>query len=618
MGVMLYLLDTHRRVRAAIVSGVSECIHSEASYTLTAAIPLRYGAIPGEYVGLMCVDGKFRLFEIDDANDEETEGTTTLTCTDAAVGELIGAIVHRAKAEGARAGTAAQAVLGNTGFVLRDHSTSTYKTTINAFYAGAWSLLNQIRDECDVRIDAHYEFDGAGVTGKVVTISDKGGVFRGRLFENGAGATDVEIMRSGSPRPMIYALGATDENDEQLTIADVEWSTAKGDPVDKPRGQAWIGVPEAVDAYPGKGQIYELAGCKDENQLIDLAWREAQRAAQPEIRVSAKLSDMEMTSGQSYKAVRMYDLAAVVTKRGEVIEKTIIAIDRNYVREWETRMTLGEEGEHAPDIARDIAKIKTATVKAARSGGGAGAKAEKNYLMLKVQEARIEGITTEISTVFVELDAVNTTLLAKAEKKELEATNTKVNEAFLLLDGDTAEGGSMVGLVSRVTQAETDIDGNYASIKSLSEAYATFETTTEKAIATIGVKVNDNEASISATADALGSRIDLKADKTYVNKLVADEIDAAFADMNLTDIETAVANYLTVKTKATIEKLALGGYNISLKSHSRITGGSIKSGYNASYTVYGNDGSAIGKVSIPTNYTFSPKYASEDVEYLAW
>ena len=71
MGLTLYLFDSRMRMRETILKGISECIHDEGAHTLTAEIPASHKACVGEFVGLRCVDGRFRAFEITNAADEE-------------------------------------------------------------------------------------------------------------------------------------------------------------------------------------------------------------------------------------------------------------------------------------------------------------------------------------------------------------------------------------------------------------------------------------------------------------------------------------------------------------------------------------------------------------------
>lgn len=462
---VIYLFSTARRVRGAITQGISSLIHSEHDYTLRAEIPCAWAAMPGEYIGFACADGRFRLFEIDDIDEDETTQTATCICTDAAVGELRATVVRGISLTAATPGAAAEAILAETDFTVHAATEGIYPTDVKVFTGDAWSALKDVAYNCDVRIIPSYEFADGDIAGRRVDIEAKQSTFCGRVVENGVDASRVSITRSGSPRPMVYGLGATDENDEQLTFADVEWSVANGDPVDKPKGQVWVGVPEAVEAYPGKGQIYELVNCTDAGQLLALTWKQAKKAAAPAIGAEAIVSDMALMPGQSWRTLRLYDRMAVITKRGEAVAKVIIELDRNYVRPDETKIVLGEEDERPPNIAREVAKLETATLKAGRGGGGAGAAAKRNYYLLSMQEAEVDEIKTKVSTVYVELDAINSRLTLKAEKVDLEREVGRITEAEIRLDAADAaillkaNATDVDELGNRVSAAEIEIDG---------------------------------------------------------------------------------------------------------------------------------------------------------------
>lgn len=63
MGVStLYVLDPMRRVRRILMGTASQLVHKERDFELIAEIPMSAKAVPGEYLGMACVDGRFRLF----------------------------------------------------------------------------------------------------------------------------------------------------------------------------------------------------------------------------------------------------------------------------------------------------------------------------------------------------------------------------------------------------------------------------------------------------------------------------------------------------------------------------------------------------------------------------
>lgn len=198
--------------------------------------------------------------------------------------------------------------------------------------------------------------------------------------------------------------------------------------------------------------------------------------------------------------------------------------------------------------------------------------------------AEIDGkITHWFNGVEVDLNAEEAQLGLMASREEVTANSDKISEAFLILDGDTDIGGSHVGLVSRVGDAEANIAENTKDIEWVSEAHLNLETTYNHAYAELSAKVGENEASISTTATQLGSRIDLKADKTYVDNLIVEEIDAVYADINYTISNSISTKALTVNGDAWVNgtmtasdvsagSITLGGTKLKLITKSLLNG----------------------------------------------
>lgn len=658
----VYLFTPQLKIKATITKGISELIHAEAGHTLTAEIPDKHGAMNGDYIGFTGIDGKFLLFEIDMTETNDETRTTLHMCTDAGAAALSGMVCPPIKMEYATVREAVEAALEGSGCTVGEDDSWEDTLEIKLPYTTRWKALAGFAHDYGVRIIPRYEMREDGTIKGTVDIQRRTSKFRGIFVEKDTDSSGVSITFSGAPRPAVYPIGGEDADGKQLTIEDVEWVKDQNGPVDKPLGQAWIGVPEAVNQYPGREQIIEFVNCDDVNRLIQLGWERAQRAAQQEMSASATVSDMEMAAGQTWKKIRLYDLAGVRTKSGLQAEKTIIEIERNYVRPDLTKVTLGEEDEPPEDIRRQMADASAMAKAAARGGGGAGKAAERNYLLLEANDIRVSEVETEISSIYIELDAVNNALTLKADLSMLEGTNSILNETMIRLDSaeaaiieratvtevtrlgervSTAElilngdpGSADIGLVTRVKQAELEIDENGQKIGEVelktdelgetilslestmteadarietrvkavedenttqSEAVAALRSDLDSSVASIGTrmekvegdtvtqsaaivalrsdldssvaslsaKVDDNEASITATATQLGSRIDLKADKTYVEDLIAEEIEAAIADINLGISETVVTAYLTVTGRATLSAMALGGENVT-------------------------------------------------------
>lgn len=539
MDLTVYLFDTTKAVRAVITRGIVQLIHKERARTLSAEIPVKYAAKPGEYLGFACVDGRFRLFAIDYADDDDNTATTIITATDAAKDELTGTVIMVAEQESAAIGTAAKEMLTAAGWTLGLDETDGRTTAVEGGLRSAWDVLAAFETDGNLFINPYYEFDGKAITGRVVDLSGKKPVYTGRLVQRGTDAENIVITHKSRPRPMIYPEGA-----DGLTIAGTAWSTEAGDPVDKPAGQMWIGVPEAVEKYPGQGQVLSV-DTDDPNELMQKGWEAAQKAAQPAMTATATISDMEMIRGQSWKSIRLFYIVRVRPRFGQDAEAQVIEIARNYVRNDETKITLGEEPDSSANQIRKLAKTTAANVKELGKY-----KAQWKDMLVTVEELE-EYTRTTITEAWLDLKASTESSFAQIGAR-LDSTDAKNDEQFRTLSQ------SVLTLESDLDSATAELAASIAKIengelKRLSEAVLALDADLDSATASLTARVDDNEASITATATELGSRIDLKADITYVQRLVADEIEAAFSEISLSDIENAVIQNLNVMNYANFQ-----------------------------------------------------------------
>ena len=225
MGVTVYLFDSHKSVRAVLARSVSELLHTEEDWLLDAKIPVKYGAEPGEYLGFMCVDQKFRLFEIDEAADDSDTGTTVISATDAGAAELNARIAPETRLENKGAAEVLAAVLAGSGWAVGEVTATERTASVEYYYKKLWACLEDMKAAYNARVIPYYTFDGRTLTGKKVDVLARTPVFRGRVFQGRSDAEDVSISLSGSPRTIMYGLGkttGTGSTPERMTIADAE------------------------------------------------------------------------------------------------------------------------------------------------------------------------------------------------------------------------------------------------------------------------------------------------------------------------------------------------------------------------------------------------------------
>lgn len=540
MGVTLDLFSTKRRYRGTVVTGLYELVHDERSWTVTASIHTKRNVRNGEYIGFRCVDGRYRLFEVNDTKHEEMTSMLTITATDAAIGDLQGSIVEKVAVESATITEAVQGVMSGLGWQVNVLSSTDDTEDVKAYYKPAWAVLSSIADAYNVRITPHYRVENGILVGKVLDVTDKTSEYRGRLVEEGHDASTVTVQYIGGNQPMIYGLGAaTGSGDppEKLTFADVEWSVENGDPVDKPKGQTWVAVPEALGKLPEgetRGQTAEWAGITDAEKLLKRSWEKAQKAAQPEMMASAQISDMEMVAGQKWKAMRMWDTVCVKPKNGDAAMLQITGIKRNYVRPHMTKVTLGTDEETGmDDLVRQVAALTKTSASTASKVGGHGVGIRQNITHLEDLDIQVDEVKTDIGRVWLDLDAANGKIEMAATKTELTNVSKSVTEVVAELDamagelslrvkkGEIASEINLTEQTAKISAGKIDLEG-YVTTEDLKSELASFKSAWADNITTENLAVTSNA---SITKLEVGGHYFGTVEKKYVTDVVLPTLD---------------------------------------------------------------------------------------------
>lgn len=446
MGVDVYLFDTHRRVRQ-VLPDVYELVHDEAEWRLTAQIPLSAGAQPGEYLGFECVDGAFRLFGIDEAEDDERSGVTAIDATDAAVWDLTGVIVKSVKLEDAGAAEAFGAILSGTGCALGTVTATGRTGDIDIYYQNAWKAVQDTRAIYDARLVVRYGIADNAITGMALDVLAKESMFRGRFFDTAVDAESAYLTRSGRPVTVLYGLGnsvSTGDNPQKLTFADVVWSKAGGDPADKPAGQDWIGDVEAMAIYGRVEDVYTNQYQDDPAKLLRETWEHLKKVCKPIATATATVQDMEFVPGYEHQQVRLWDTVAIVRRDGTALESTVTGIERDYVHPWLTKLKTGDEDHDEPSLAREMAKASASMEQLSnRVGGhGAGISENKQFIIrdrevIDLHTIKIKENGDKIQETELRMGDAEVSILA--QQKQLDENGERISSAEFRLNGAEAK-----------------------------------------------------------------------------------------------------------------------------------------------------------------------------------
>ena len=127
---VVYIFDAARRVRKVLPGGVSELVHKEADYELEAEVTMGAGVRPGEFLGFRCVDGRFRLFEVDETEEDDLLAVTRITATDAAAAELTEKVIEHVELTDSAPADGAAALLAGTAWEIRATAAGKRKATL--------------------------------------------------------------------------------------------------------------------------------------------------------------------------------------------------------------------------------------------------------------------------------------------------------------------------------------------------------------------------------------------------------------------------------------------------------------------------------------------------------
>lgn len=543
---VVYLFDAKRQVRRVLTSGVSELLHKEQDYLLTAEIPTDCHAMPGEYLGFTCVDSRFRLFEIDDAEDDDFKGITTISATDAAVSDLATTVLVSLSAQNIQALDAVSRALSGTGWDIGTAQAGGRPGTVDLYYTSMWEAIKTIADACNVRVIPYYVFAGGQLTAKKVDIQIREPVFRGRIFDSAEDASSVFLMHSGSPITVMYAIGkatGTTDNPERVTIANAVWSKAKGDPADKPAGQLWVADAESLAKYGRKEAVFKDEQEEDSSKLLQKAWDELQKRKEPHATGSAVVKDMEMVEGHDWQKIRLWDRVAVIRRNGSPFDAQVIGIQRDYVRPWLTKIDLGDETQAEADIIRQLASLQSQI--GAVSGRVGGSTNRLTNDLIGVAQT-----TAGLNTLYVDLneEVGQINIVAEQKYKELDDARERISHAGITLDGPAAS--------VQILASQSELDH-------MGERVTTAEATLTVQAGEISSKVSKNGviSSINQTAEAVkiqASKINLEG---YVT---ASALQTAIADVKITQSSTVACN--TLETNSLIASyFTFGGDYISKK-----------------------------------------------------
>ncbi|WP_281201573.1 prophage endopeptidase tail family protein [Bacillus altitudinis] len=287
-------------------------------------------------------DGELRAFvikELDDT-DDGAELNTLVTC-EAAMMELAETIIKEKRPKDKTAQYVLDQVFERTRWTVEVtaelglNSTSFYKMTV-------LECLSDVLNKWGGEFKDVVEFDGNTITKRTIKVLSRRGKDSGKRFEIDKDTESIRRTVISYPRTALYGYGAsletTDDDGEEtggysrfIDFSEVEWKKSKGDPVDKPKGQEWVGDPALLQKYGRlkngalihREDIFSDEDIEDEEELLKATYNHLITvASKTEVNYELSVKLLEGVEGYEHEHVDLGD--------------TTIAIDRNFAIPIET------------------------------------------------------------------------------------------------------------------------------------------------------------------------------------------------------------------------------------------------------------------------------------------
>lgn len=307
----------------------------------------------GNLVAFKDLDAYWQFFEIKRMIDAHADGLTRTAYCEHIFYELLDDIVTD-KRPSADATSALSGMLEGTrwqtGVVDNLGASST-----NAYYESALSGVQKVAIAWKGELQWRCVITG-GVVTRYCDLLAMRGTDTGKQFVYSKDIISIEreVDTSGVVTAL-YGRGKGVETDagtgygRRLTFADVVWTVAGGDPVDKPLGQEWVGDPGALAQFgrPGGRHRFGVFTNEDETNptlLLQETWDDLQTRKTPRLTYRLKVAALETLTGYSHEAVRLGDLVRVIDREFKpelVVSARVVELNRDLQSPESTEAVLG-------------------------------------------------------------------------------------------------------------------------------------------------------------------------------------------------------------------------------------------------------------------------------------
>ena len=282
-----------------------------------------------QYMAIKSYDGNRNSFDMYRIVDELVpDNATEFEGVQVAPYELEGVVVEDLRPQGWTIERTTNQILKDSDWRLGYVDDNLPTVTTNFYYLSAKDSLKKLQELTGVEFTFKVEISGNKITDKWVEVYRELGNRTLKRFNYGTNALTVKRETSHSElytaligRGKGEEVGETDAGDatygRKINFADVEWKKSAGKPVDKPKGQKYIELPQATAEFgiklldgrkvPRIGMV-EFSDTEEPEVLIEQTWQALQEYARPKVLFSATVANIGDTGIGDTVTIHRHDL----------------------------------------------------------------------------------------------------------------------------------------------------------------------------------------------------------------------------------------------------------------------------------------------------------------------
>lgn len=324
-----------------------------------------------EYMAIQSIEDPhlFNYFYV--AQKSTKDQITTFTGVQSGIEELRKTPVYDKRPKSTQAKPVITELLQGTNWQARYIAETALHST-NFYYTSVFDALKKLCKVWGLEMQFFVEMNGNGIGARYIDFKKKIGEAVGKRVVYGHNALEIlqEVERTNIFTAIVgrgkgEQVSSAEESGKggdgygrKITFEDVVWSKAKGDPLDKPKGQKYLEIPEMTQRYGIKNSdgsmrpkigFVDFGEEEDPNELIKLTYQSLITASRPQLTLK--------TSSVYLKGVKIGDTIRVVRHDRKLDYDTrIFDITINRLNDQSTDTKLGDRiGESSTSKAQSVA-----------------------------------------------------------------------------------------------------------------------------------------------------------------------------------------------------------------------------------------------------------------------